>query len=138
MVYGYEVSENMKTELVLSSFIKCYKYIKNKFKYQDIHNIIFHQDQGSQYTSYEYVNQILSVSKISYSAKGTPTDNAGQESFFGRFKEEHATEILDIKSFKKVKKFINQKIRYYNNERIHTSIAYTSPKSFTKSLLNSA
>jgi len=82
------------------------------------------------------VNAVLSVGKISYSALGTPTDNPGQESFFGRFKDEYKDEIRELKTFKEVKKFINKKIRYYNYQRIHTSIGYTTPISFTKIILN--
>jgi putative transposase len=138
MVYGHEASENMKTELVLTSLKKARNFIAKKFKKENkkekinIEKIVFHQDQGSQYTSYEYVEEVLKEGRISYSAKGTPTDNAGQESFFGRFKEENADEIMEIKDFKKVKKYINKKIRYYNNERIHTNADYTTPKLFTK------
>lgn len=134
LVYGHDVSEKMQTELVLSSFTKACNYIKSKLKYKQKQRdkIIFHQDQGSQYTSYEYVETVLNFGKISYSTPGTPTDNPGQESFFGRFKEENADEILDLKTLKEVKKFINKKIRYYNNKRIHTSIGHKSPKAFTK------
>jgi transposase InsO family protein len=50
---------------------------------------IFHQDQGSQYTSYEYVDAVLKNRHIlSYSTPGTLTENPRQESFFGRFKDE--------------------------------------------------
>lgn len=134
MVYGYNVDENMETKLVLMSFNNACNYIKKKLKYKSrqTEKIIFHQDQGSQYTSYEYVDQVLNFGRISYSAPGTPTDNPGQESFFGRFKEENSDEILDIKTFKEVKNFINKKIRYYNNKRIHTGIGYKTPKAFTK------
>lgn len=134
MVYGYEVSERMQTELVLNSFKKACNYIKRKFKYKKgkAERIIFHQDQGSQYTSYEYVDNVLNFGKISYSAPGTPTDNPGQESFFGRFKEETTDEFLELDTIKEVKNLINKKIRYYNNKRIHTSIGNQPPKAFTK------
>lgn len=134
LVYGYDISLNMEKELVLNSFKRATKYFSKKYKRLNLEDIIFHQDQGSQYTSYDYVDAVLSVGKISYSAPGTPTDNPGQESFFGRFKEENADELLDCESFKKVKKLINKKIRYYNNKRIHTN-AYTTPKVLTKNLL---
>lgn len=134
MVYGYDVRLNMEKELVINSFKQAIKYINKNYKGAILDNIIFHQDQGSQYTSYEYVDAVLSVGKISYSAPGTPTDNPGQESFFGRFKEECSDELLECKSFKQVEKLINKKIRYYNNKRIHTN-AYTTPKILTENLL---
>lgn len=134
MVYGYEVSMNMETDLVLNSLKKALKYLKKK-KIKIPKNIIFHSDQGSQFTSYEYVNAILQIGKLSYSTPGTPTENPGQESFFGRFKDEWRDEIKELKSFSEVEKFIEQKIKYYNYQRLHTSIKYQAPYFFTKKSL---
>lgn len=134
MVYGHEVGRNMETSLVLNSFEKMLKYWKKKnLKPKDI---LFHSDQGSQYTSYEYVNAVLKVGKLSFSTPGTPTENPGQESFFGRFKDEWKTEINELKSFEEVEKFIKSKIRYYNYSRLHTSIKNQTPYIFTKNSLN--
>lgn len=97
--------------------------------------MIWHQDQGSQYTSYSYVDAIAQVGIISFSTKGTPTDNPGQESFFGRFKDEWADDMQELQTQEELKKFIKNKIRYYNNKRRHTSIDYIAPKTFTKKFL---
>jgi putative transposase len=134
MVYGWEISENMETELVISSFRKTIRYWKNR-KIRISKNIFFHSDQGSQYTSYEYVNEVLKFGKLSYSTPGTPTENPGQESFFGRFKDEWRDEIKELKSFSEVKKFIERKIKYYNYQRLHTSIKNQTPYFFTKNSL---
>jgi transposase InsO family protein len=140
MVYGHEVGETMEQELVLNSFKKACKTVrrigKNVSK-KILKKILFHQDQGSQYTSYLYVEEALKIGRLSYSMPGTPTDNPGQESFFGRFKDEWKDEIFEIQSFTEVKKFINKKIKYYNNKRLHTSIGYTTPSAYTKSVLKS-
>ena len=52
-------------------------------------NLIFHSDQGSQYTSHAF-RQLLKKLKItqSFSNAGTPHDNAVMESFFAVFKKE--------------------------------------------------
>jgi putative transposase len=135
-VYGYEVAETMETELVMKSLSKACKRIRRLI--QSIpKKILFHQDQGSQYTSYEYVEAVLQVGKLSYSRPGTPTENPGQESFFGRFKDEWREEIQELTAYKEVKRFINKKIRYYNKERIHTSIGYTTPAAYTQTYLKS-
>jgi len=139
-VYGYKLSENADTNLVISSFKKCISNIQKltKIKIQNLEKrIIFHSDQGSVYTSYEYVQTVLNYknSILSYSTPGTPTDNAGQESFFGRFKDENYDEIKEIQTFKQLEIFINKKIWYYNHKRIHTSIGYTTPIIYTKSFL---
>lgn len=134
MVYGHEVSENMEVNLVMRSLKKAQKYLKKK-KIKLRKEILFHSDQGSQYTSYEYVNAVLQTGTISYSTPGTPTENPGQESFFGRFKDEWRDEINELKSFKEVEKFIGRKIKYYNFKRLHTSIGNQTPYFFTKDSL---
>lgn len=58
------------------------KYCSKK----ELRNIIWHQDQGSQYTSYKYVNTVLETGRYRSQGK-VPTDNASQESFFGRLKD---------------------------------------------------
>ena len=136
MVYGFELSKNMEAELVVSSFNKAKQSIKKLVKTMP-RKLICHQDQGSQYTSYEYVEQVLKSKMIlSYSTPGTPTDNPGQESFFGRLKDECRDEINEITDFKELKKFISKRINYYNHKRIHTSINYQAPLKFTKKFIN--
>ena len=94
--------------------------------------LICHQDQGSQYTSYEYVDLVLKNKIIlSYSTPGTPTDNPGQESFFGRLKDESQAEFNETKNFKQLKKLMQNKMNYYNKKRLHTSLKNQSPKKFT-------
>jgi putative transposase len=146
MVYGWSLGLNMETSLVIKSFnmaVKNLKYLleRHPIKYagktekltEKNNKLLFHQDRGSQYTSYQYVQSVLSQGIISYSNPGTPTHNPGQESFFGRFKDEWITEIAEIETFEKLQKFVEAKIKYYNYERRHTSIGLISPYNFTKS-----
>ena len=134
MVYGWSLDSNMELPMVMKSLRGCVSHIK-RLAGKLPKDIVWHQDQGSQYTSYDYVQKILTLGKISFSAPGTPTDNAGQESFFGRLKEECACEILELRNRKEVEEFIKKKLRYYNNRRLHTSIGYIAPRIFTKSVL---
>jgi len=135
-VYGHELGLDMKKELVLGSLEKAIRRLK-KFGVHSFCNILCHQDQGSQYTSYEYIENVLdSKMKISFSKKGTPTENPGQESFYGRFKTEWKDEISEIETFEELQKFIKSKITYYNERRLHTSIGYESPRKFTESFLS--
>ena len=140
MVYGWELDKRMKTELVLKSFEKAKKNIKKLTKKKKIlNNLICHSDQGSQYTSHEYTNAVLKSNiTLSYSSPGTPTENPGQESFFGRFKDECQKEINEINDYKKLKKFIQKRMNYYNNKRLHTSLNNQAPKKFTKLFIKSS
>lgn len=124
----------METSMVMKSLKKAQNYLKKK-KVKLKKETLFHSDQGSQYTSYEYVNAVLQIGTISYSTPGTPTENPGQESFFGRFKDEWRDEINELNSFREVKKFIEKKIKYYNFKRLHTSIGNQTPYFFTKDSL---
>lgn len=132
MIYGWNLAKNMKTKFVLDSFEKAKKKIKKLIK-KFPGNLICHQDQGSQYTSLEYADAVLKSKMIlSYSSPGTPTENPGQESFFGRFKDECQKEINEITDYRKLKKFIQKRMNYYNNRRLHTSLNNQAPKKFTK------
>lgn len=135
LVYGFKLSQNMESELVINSLAKAKKNIK-KLINQLPRKLLCHQDQGSQYTSYEYVDAVLKDGMIlSYSTPATPTENPGQESFFGRFKEENQEEIDEIRDFKELEKFVVRKINYYNQRRIHTSVGYQTPLKFTKQFI---
>ena len=136
LVYGYKLSLSTNTELALDSFNLAVETIRQMIGH--IPEMICHQDQGSPYTSYLYVDKIQKYMTLSYSKAGTPTDNPGQESFFGRFKDVWKDEIAEIPTYEKLEEFVSEKIKYYNEERFHTSIGRTKPMEFTKSFLNFA
>ncbi len=115
----------------MSSLKKAIARIKGLIGYIP-EELLCHSDQGSQYTSYKYIDMVLKNKIVlSYSTPGTPTENAGQESFFGRFKDENKHEFLEMESFLEIKKLISKRINYYNDKRLHTSIKLKSPKKFT-------
>ena len=134
MVYGWSLGLTMETKLVLDS-LEMARITIRKLIGKIITKPIQHQDRGSQYTSHAYVQAALTWTTLSYSNPGTPTHNPGQESFFGRFKDEWKTEIAEIETLEELEKFVQNKINYYNEERRHTSIGLISPSKFTKSFL---
>ena len=104
MVYGYAVGETMEAKLAVSSFCQAITIIKKLIKKLPA-ELLCHQDQGSQFTSYEYVEEVLKNNIVlSYSAPGTPTENPGQESFFGRLKDEGKDEFKEMKTLEELKK----------------------------------
>lgn len=131
LVYGHALGETMEAKLVVASFKLAILTIK-KLLSRLPKELLWHSDQGSQYTSYEYVDTVLKTGlTLSYSTPGTPTENPGQESFFGRLKDEGKDEFLEMETFKELKKLIDKKISYYNNRRLHTSLKLQSPKKYT-------
>jgi putative transposase len=136
MVYGHKLGQTMETKLIRSSFKQAKKSIQKLIKCIPT-KMLCHQDQGSQYTSYGFVDDVLkSNMRLSYSTPGTPTENPGQESFFGRFKDENRDEIDEIRDFKELDRFIRKRINYYNLKRIHTSTRYKTPLKFTQTYIN--
>ena len=134
-VYGWQLAENMDTDLVICSFEQAKKNIK-KLIGRIPGKMLCHSDQGSQYTSYEYVDRVIKHNlRLSYSTPGTPTDNPGQESFFGRLKEERQDEISEVSDFKELQRFLRGKIHYYNRRRLHTSLGNQAPLKFTKQFI---
>ena len=89
---------------------------------------IINSDQGSQFTSEEYVSYIkgLGLTKISMDGKGRATDNAHIERFFRtikydrlyRFVPENGKHLYDL-----CKQFIN----FYNCKRSHSRIGKVPP-----------
>lgn len=136
IAYGWQLQETMEASLVLKSFEQALKRLK-QLAGRLPKKLLCHQDQGSQYTSYEYVDKVLkSGLKLSYSSPGTPTENPGQESFFGRLKDECQDEIHELTNFAELSRFISKRMKYYNKRRIHTSIDYQTPEKFTKHFIS--
>lgn len=134
MVYGWSLGLNMEANLVIKSLEMARRSIKQLVG-SGRTKPLQHQDRGSQYTSHAYVQAALEWTTLSYSDPGTPTHNPGQESFFGRFKDQWKDEMAEIETFEELERFVKAKINYYNYERRHTSIGNTSPYKFTKSFL---
>lgn len=89
--------------------------------------IIFHSDQGRQYTSHQF-QDLLSSYKVqqSFSAPGVPYDNAPMESFFASLKTEEIYRfryygIVDLADS------LREYLDFYNNKRPHSSINNLTP-----------
>jgi len=142
MVYGWSLGLSMETDLILASLKMAAGRIKQLIGNKVINwfnpKPLLHQDRGSQYTSHRYVKAGLEFGRLSYSDPGTPTHNPGQESFFGRFKDEWREEIAELETFEELQKFVKAKIKYYNYERRHTSIGLVTPWEHTKLFLKNS
>lgn len=88
---------------------------------------ICHSDQGIQYKNPHY-RHLLKDKGItqSMSRKGNCYDNARMESFFGTLKHELHVEELEKLPIKEMKRVIRRYIRYFNEQRI-TSTLKMSP-----------
>lgn len=97
--------------------------------------LVFHSDQGAQFTSFSFKNLLKARGVIqSFSRKGKPTDNAMIESFNSSFKREelYRHDYLSVRAFKEK---IAEYIKYYNESRLHESLNYETPAAFEEKFL---
>lgn len=93
-------------------------------------NLMFHSDQGAEFTSIEFCETLKSLGVIqSFSKPGNPYDNAVMESFFSIIKRE---EIYRNKylNYMDLKAKITQYMHFYNNLRPHKTLNYKTPNQF--------
>ena len=89
--------------------------------------MLFHSDRGSQYTSGSF-SRLLSKHGItaSMSSVGACLDNAVVERFFGSLKNEWLLNIVHL-TRESMKADVEEYIRYYNHERLHTTLGDLTP-----------
>lgn len=130
-IIGYHFDQQMTTEIVE-------KALDDAVLNRNIGNdLILHTDLGSQYTSNEYEEKLNELGIThSYSRKGCPYDNAGIESFHALLKKEHVYQRPIYQNFEEAKVGIFSYVQgFYNNRRIHSSLAYLSPSQFEQEIL---
>jgi putative transposase len=98
---------------------------------------IHHSDQGVQYASNAYVNELKEHNfQISMASKGNPYENAIAESFIKTLKYEEVY-LWDYQTVDDVVQrlpfFIQQ---VYNQKRLHSAIDYVPPVEFEASFIN--
>ena len=124
-VLSYVLSESLEIDFVLITV----NQLVEKHGISLTTETLVHSDQGCHYTSYNFI-QLLKDKKLrqSMSRRGNCWDNAPQESFFGHMKDE--IDLSTCKTFKDVKKIIDDWIDYYNNDRYQWDLAKLSPTEY--------
>ena len=120
MITGYYLSRNLQAE-------GCVKALKMAIKRLPAGSkLIHHSDRGSQYCSYEYVEQLQSRNiSISMTQNGDPRENAIAERVNGIIKQEFL--LAEYGCFENAGKAVKDAIAIYNNERRHSSIDMLTP-----------
>lgn len=91
---------------------------------------LHHSDQGSQYTSEDYLSLLERAEvQISMSAVGRCYDNAMKESFWGKLKTECADRPFPSRAAARKALFEYIEI-WYNRQRRHSALGYLSPCQF--------
>lgn len=132
VIIAYKVGRKATTQMLTHCFKKAIN--SRKINPADL-TLVFHSDQGAQYTSYAFKNLLRQYGvKQSFSRRGKPTDNAMIESFNRSFKTEelYRHEYLSDHKFKAM---ISKYIEKYNSSRPHESLNYDTPMHYEQVLL---
>ena len=121
-VVGYRVSRTASTRLVTTTFRRAYA----ERGYPQ--SLTFHSDRGGQYISAAFSKLLQQYNvKQSFSASGTPLDNAVAETFFATSKKEE-TYRREYTSERHFRKSVDEYIRFYNEVRPHQTLKYKTRK----------
>jgi putative transposase len=120
---AWTISHDMTTE---NTVYKTWLEARKKRNITDNH--IFHSDRGVQYASNRITSLLEKNKKItqSMSRKGNCWDNAVAESFFKTLKYE-CTNRHRFRSIFHATRVIDNYMKWYNNERLHSAIKYKTP-----------
>lgn len=120
-VISYAISENMDTALVIDTFQQAFLLRGNPA------GVLFHSDQGTQYTSFQFRKLLKQNGVIqSFSAPGSPYDNAVAESFFASIKKEDFRRNY-YPTFDQFQTAVDAYIEFYNDYRPHQRLGQITP-----------
>jgi len=123
-IVGWALDKRMTQALVSRAMIKAI-HLRQPSK-----GLVFHSDRGSQYTSKHYRKLLKNYGvRASMGSTGACWDNAVVERFFGSLKYDWILKV-DQPTRDHMKKDVAAYIRYYNNDRLHTSNNDMSPVNY--------
>lgn len=131
-IVGWAVANHMRTEL-------CLEALRNAvIKHRPPKGLIHHSDQGSQYCSKDYIEEIEKYGMTrSMSRKGNCWDNACAETFFSTIKSERLHH-RNYKTFEEARRDIFWYIEsFYNRSRRHAALGNIAPVKFLQNYHNS-
>ena len=124
-VVGYAVRETLETELASAALRQALTMR------QPEGGLLFHSDRGVQYASDEYAELLVAAAATaSMSRRGNCWDNAVSESFFSTLKFEIDAKLDGSETKAQVLNAVKDYMHFYNFNRLHSTIGYTTPVKF--------
>jgi putative transposase len=119
-IVGWDIDDTLGTQMVLRALRKAFAVSSPR---------ILNSDQGSQFTSKEYVDYVTANKvQISMDGKGRWADNIPIERWFRTLKYEEGY-LKQYCNMRDARKQIGEFIHSYNHERLHSSVGYQTPAS---------
>jgi putative transposase len=137
VAFGWAVGETTNTALAL----KAWQRARDTLQRLGIQcaGMIMHHDRDPVFTGYEWTAQLLRKDgvRLSYALRGAK-DNPEMESFHSRFKAEGYSLFLDAVTFGDLDGVVDERMRYYNQERRHSALGYVTPMAYVEQVLRNA
>ena len=132
-IVGWALSQTPNAQLAKDALAHAIKMQK-----PDLSQLMFHSDQGVQYSAHLFVNYLKKL-KItqSMSRRGNCWDNAVMERFFRNLKTERLNPLSFINHPSAVK-VIQSYIRFYNYKRLNSAVDYLTPNQKSKEMKKAA
>ena len=126
-VPGWAVGPSGNRKLAM----RCWEQVRERMRSlgEGLGEKIIHHDLDSVYTSYRWLRAILldDEMRISYSENGA-RGNPWIESLWGRTKAEVGSRITEASSLPALRTVFDERFRYYNQDRRHSSIGQIPPR----------
>lgn len=126
MVVGWSIADHLRAELCIDA-LEAAGACRGKGFFA---GTVFHSDHGCQYTSSEFKACCKRMGIIqSMGTVGDSFDNAMAESFWSSLKRELVYDTY-FATKQEARLAVFEWITWYNNERLHSSLDYMSPREF--------
>ncbi len=128
MIVGWNISVKHypNTDTALKAVKRAVRFLK-KTKAIDLEKVIIHQDQDSVFTSYKYIDYLLSQGITPSFTEYGFKDNQQMESLNCRFKTDYGSLFAFCESEKQAQQLIKRCVYDWNRERPCSAINYQTP-----------
>ena len=133
-IVGYHMSLRCRTDEALAA-------LEEALENRDVDDVILRTDNGVQFRSRDFQNYLNKLDKeddikVNHEriTVDTPKENAYIESFHGTLKKEEIYYTPTYENILDCKSSVDQYIEEYNQERLHSSLDYLTPREFVKQI----